>query len=202
MKMNNKKIIICYSLISIIVALLMISMTFINTYWLMGNSVYDSINIKEKEQYTLKDDYVSACESLNDGIVKTSLVRGKCILTGISKGNTDVTVFIASDGISSKTYSIKVNSSVKIYKKFRISNRTLIFNIDTVNINNIDFKYSFNNNSDQQNITANNNVIKTNNTIKFNNLNNSTKRVCLYAYDDNKLVDSLCINRGLFNLFW
>jgi hypothetical protein len=168
----------------------------------MANSVYDTITIKEREKYTLKDDYVSACESLNDGIVSVSLIRGKCILTGVSKGDTEITAFIASDGISSKTYNVKVNSSVKIYKKFRISNRTLIFNIDTVNINNIDFKYSFNNNSDQQNITANNNVIKTNNTIKFNNLNNSTKRVCLYAYDDNKLVDSLCINRGLFNLFW
>jgi hypothetical protein len=168
----------------------------------MANSVYDTITIKEREKYTLKDDYVSACESLNDGVVSVSLIRGKCILTGVLKGDTEITAFIASDGISSKTYNVKVNSSVKIYKKFRISNRTLIFNIDTVNINNIDFKYSFNNNSDQQNITANNDVIKTNNTIKFNNLNNSIKRVCLYAYDDNKLVDSLCINRGLFNLFW
>lgn len=202
---NRRRKIIKWIFIFLILGALFIFVFKVNLHFLMGNVTYEKINIKEKEQYTISDNYVSECESSNSSIVKVKTVGGKCILTGVSKGTTDVGLFIASDGIQNKTYNVNVSSSVKINKRFRISIHTLILNIDTNNINNIDFKYCMvnkNKSCSRESINNNKNISIHNNSIRFNNLNSNIKKVCLYAYDDNRMVDSLCINRGIFNIFW
>lgn len=201
---KNKKIITNSCLIAFGIIVIILSIFLINTQFLMGNSTYNTITIKEKEKYTLPENYVSVCTSSDDSIVKARVTNSKCVLTGVSKGKTDVGLFIANKGITEISYDIVVNSSVKISKKFRIGLRSLIFNIDTSNINNINFRYCYvnNNQCSQHNINNNDSIVKSNNSIRFNNLGSNIKKVCLYAYDENKLVDSLCVDRGLFNFFW